>query len=154
MLPKWRSPCILFFMARINGDKVINNTNASVSSIQFLDDDLDDKELGGNVTWLPPDDMAQATPKHVCLVRLRHLAIAFPSCSRETALNLLGPQRNTTSLMSPAHGCRLYLIGLMRSIIAVAKLSNLSSSLCFDPREVSHFVSYLASDFFGGARSQ
>ncbi|CAE7297577.1 PIF1, partial [Symbiodinium necroappetens] len=40
---------------------VINNTNASVSSIEFLDDDLDDKELGGNVTWLPPDDMAQVS---------------------------------------------------------------------------------------------
>ena len=38
-----------------------------VSSIEFLDDELDDKELGGDVTWLPPEDMAQATPKHACL---------------------------------------------------------------------------------------
>ncbi|CAE7504323.1 PIF1, partial [Symbiodinium sp. KB8] len=79
---------------------VINNTNASVSSIEFLDDDLDDKELGGNVTWLPPDDMAQATPKHAYLAHLLHLAVAFLSCS------------------------------------------------------VSRFVSYLASDAFGGSRSQ
>ena len=40
-------------------DEVINNTNASVSSIIFLDDDLDNDELGGNITWLPPEDMTQ-----------------------------------------------------------------------------------------------
>ncbi|CAK9006050.1 unnamed protein product [Durusdinium trenchii] len=41
--------------------EAINNTNSSVSNIVFLDDDLDDDELGGNISWQLPEDLSQVS---------------------------------------------------------------------------------------------
>eukprot|EP00931_Biecheleriopsis_adriatica_P047846 TRINITY_DN27614_c0_g1_i1.p1 TRINITY_DN27614_c0_g1~~TRINITY_DN27614_c0_g1_i1.p1 ORF type:complete len:2694 (+),score=299.82 TRINITY_DN27614_c0_g1_i1:41-8083(+) len=35
---------------------IINNTDSSVTAIVFPDDDMDNDELGGNVTWMRPED--------------------------------------------------------------------------------------------------
>ncbi|CAK9114761.1 unnamed protein product [Durusdinium trenchii] len=40
---------------------LIEDTVARVSNLSFEDLDLDDKELGGNLTWLEPIDMTQVT---------------------------------------------------------------------------------------------
>ena len=60
-------------------DEVINNTNASVSSIIFLDDDLDNDELGGNITWLPPEDMTQDGSKNTWVVSIPQLDFGLDS---------------------------------------------------------------------------
>eukprot|EP00913_Durusdinium_trenchii_P011756 g11042.t1 len=39
----------------------VNDTSSSVSNIVFVDNDLDEMELGGNITWSTPVDSSQVT---------------------------------------------------------------------------------------------
>ncbi|CAE8625182.1 unnamed protein product, partial [Polarella glacialis] len=43
----------------------VPDTSASVSSLQFLDQDADASELGGQVTWSPPGSVDQVTEYHL-----------------------------------------------------------------------------------------
>lgn len=48
---------------------VLNDTIASVSNIFFTDLDFDERELGGNITWVDPPDMSQVLSFAIYLAR-------------------------------------------------------------------------------------
>ena len=49
----------MFYFHLVSAAEAINDSDASVSNIVFHDDDLDDLELGGNISWHAPADLAQ-----------------------------------------------------------------------------------------------
>ncbi|CAJ1427337.1 unnamed protein product [Effrenium voratum] len=55
---------------------LLEDTNASVSSTGFADLDLDAKEVGGQVTWNLPEDLAQVTGLEVYLLGAERSQVA------------------------------------------------------------------------------
>ncbi|CAJ1372391.1 unnamed protein product [Effrenium voratum] len=158
--------------------QALNDSLASVRNVSFTDLDLDQEELGGNVTWeaVPPEEQAELVTLHDVYLAEDEVGAGrsqFASTKGDTVpLEAETPRRSFSHLLvftrsSLAEQSRAAFLGLSDTTRLVQNLSfvdqdldaedlggNVSWRQPEDSSLVVHYTVYLATSGWGADRSQ